>query len=478
MSLFRSFILIIFCLYSFNSTASDYYWFISTGYQGPSPSVVADNYVNNQFGPGTAYTWRYKNDTQWSFDVPGRAYDIRINRYGDSCTSPSTYNALTGECEAPKDDPCLVTVGSDFTHEYNAGSLAESVPPTLPPSTICNSSCQYSRTDTVLGCNRYLDTSTGKSLDTLYCKVNYKGTGQTCTADNPAPGSVFDQPPSKPPADAAATATEQNNCSPWVTGADGTLTRTCSSSKEYKDPGKVDCSVSGSSLSCSGGSTKYEKTQVDENTSKNTAPDGSTETTTEKTTDKTTCTGIKPCTSTTKQETIGSVTNPDGTEGDKEESCTGTGCTDSEGKDQQDREQEEAEDKESSVSGEACDVPVSCEGDAIQCAILRQQKADRCAFEEAMDYPNNKDQVDQLIQGEEFQVKEQTFQIPSFATQATRFLPSSGCPAPGRANLRGGLSLEMDYTPFCGFATGIAPVIVASALLFAALYVGRGLGGS
>jgi len=299
----------------------------------------------------------------------------------------------------------------------------------------------------------------------VFCTVEYKGNGSSCTSGNPSPGSPFDQPPSKPPTKADPTFSKDNKCGDWVTQPDGTQTRSCSSTSESKVPGKVDCT--GDSCKAGVPPPQYDKTDTKQDTEKKTNPDGSTSTKTDTTTDKTTCKGVEPCKTTSKKETETGEEDAEGKPGDSDYECTGTGCA-----------EEEEDEEKSSVSGEGCDVPVSCEGDAIQCAILRQQKESRCAIDEAMNYEDNKSKIDQLVQGDEYQLEEETFQIPSFATGATRFLPSSGCPAPSRATLSNGRSLQFEYDPFCTFAEGISPVVVACALLFAALYVGRGLGGS
>jgi hypothetical protein len=476
----------VFLLFPFLAIAEDYYWTggVTSGsyvfqWRGDDPVVGCQEFASsrsttvnstNYFGTGTRLSC--------VTNAPSSPSSVTFFRYGNECPSGTTYNPETYKCDAPEEDICAPTVGQDFIHEYDAGLVSSDTPPSLPPSNICNSSCSYSRTNTVKGCNRYLETSTGKSLDTLYCQVSYVGTGSSCTTNNPPPGSVFDQPPSKPPSDATPASINETSCTDWVTNADGTITRSCTSTNQFKDPGNIKCEAGSTSLTCVSANppTRFEETKKTEDVTKTTNPDGSAVTDTSTTTDKTLCQGIKPCTSTSANEESSSETNPDGTPGETTESCTGSGCPDEEGKTQEEREEEEEE--KSSVNGEQCGVPVACQGDAVQCAILRQQKEQRCSLEEAMDYESNKAAIEQMVTGDEYQVEEETFQIPSFATEATRFLPSSGCPAPARATLKSGATVEMDYGPFCTFAEGISPVVVISALLFAAIFVTRGLGGA
>ncbi len=463
-----------FLLWHSSVSADDYYWRHSLKGGNYTSAVLAcsSNVPNNSATYSYSYSGISPNGVNFnclynrtsvggSTSVVSEGVAIRA---GTSCPVGTEYNSQTGECTAPEEDKCALTEGQTIDHEFNRGPIDNPSVRNPPPPEVCQNECQYAVTDIVRTCKRFNE---GENLSDVFCVVAYQGNGQSCTAGNPSPGSVFDQPPSKPPTKSDPTFAKDSKCNDWETQPDGTQTRSCSSTSESKQPGKVDCS--GDSCKAGVPPPDYSKTDVKQDIEKKTNPDGSSTTKTDTTTDKTSCKGVKPCTSTSKTETTTDEEGADGEPGDSGYQCIGNGCAEDES---------EEEEEPSSVAGESCDATIACEGDAIQCAILRQEKESRCALDEAMNYEDNKSKIDQLVQGEEYQLEEETFQIPSFATGAVRFLPSNGCPAPSRASLSNGRSLQFEYEPFCTFAEGISPVVVACALLFAALYVGRGLGGS
>jgi hypothetical protein len=221
------------------------------------------------------------------------------------------------------------------------------------------------------------------------------------------------------------------------------------------------------------------KTTVDSTKTDN--PDGSTKTDTTTETTTTGCYGVKPCKTdtTTKNET--DKTNPDGMPGDKTSSCTGSKCTDDGEPDDPTKDPEEEEEKPdpSEVTGGAtCDAPPTCKGDAVQCAILKQQYESRCNFEESQDFPGKKSDIESLFQGEQFELDGTEIEAPSFINQGTRFLPSS-CPPPEQISLtsNGGHTYQLSYDPICSVASDFSFLIVAMVGLWCAAYVGRAFGG-
>ena len=409
----------------------------------------------------------------FSSNKPGYSF---VYRQGDSCPTGTSYNPHTGECDAPEPDQCAIAT-DEFVHEYNAGSLDPSVPPSLPPSSICESGCLYNRTATVKGCNRFLEDTTGKDLNSVYCKVVYKGAASQCTSNNPPPGSVFDQPPSKPPADSTPHFTSENLCGEWVTNADGSQSRNCTNSEQLKEPGQLNCDNAGDYLHCTTGkpAPRFEDTTKTEETTKTTNPDGSTKTETNTTTDKTVCVGTKPCTSTTAEEKSTSGTNPDGTPGNESKECKGSGC-----KESQEGEEDGEEGPERLASAGSCDAAFSCSGDPIDCEVLRQQKEQLCLAEELTDFPKHKPAIEAAVTGDRFQLDEGSgvIDVPSFINKGTRFLPSA-CPAAESFSLTtaGGRTFQLSYEPLCRAASDLSGLFVAVATVLAALYVGRGVGG-
>lgn len=478
-------VLLALVLWHSSASAEDFYWRSSVfqSLRGTSANDLCAQISQLNLGGGTRrgdYSVRVNSETSATcvfpkYDQSGSRYGeitYGITRYGDTCPSGSTYDSSTGGCQP---DQCATATG-EFVHEYNAGSLDPSVPPSLPPSSICESGCLYNRTAAVKGCNRFLEATTGKDLDSVYCKVVYQGAGSQCTTNSPPPGSVFDQPPARPPADSTPQFTSENQCGDWVTNADGSQTRSCNSTEQLKEPGQLNCDNAGEYLQCTTGkpAPRFEDTSKTEQTTKTTNPDGSSTTETSTTTDKTVCVGTKPCTSTTANETSTSGTNADGTPGDESKACTGNGCT-SEG-----AEEGEEEGAERLAAAGSCDAGFTCSGDAIDCEVLRQQKEQLCLAEEMADFPKHQSAIEAAVTGDQFQLDEGSgvIDVPSFINQGTRFLPSA-CPTAERFSLitAGGRSFELSYEPLCRAASDLSGLFVAVATVLAALYVGRSVGG-
>lgn len=434
---------------------------------------IADNYANTPPQSAvlnscskvtvTSYTctgWWW-NGFAWS----GKTWTA--NRSGDSCAPGSTYNASTGLCDPG--DPCAGGAGSFTSHEHRVGDLKGGAR-TEPPTTVCKNSCQYSFDYTVEKCYRFVDDS---DKDGAYCSYRYKGSGTSCTAANPSPGSVFDQPPTKPPSDITPEYSSDNQCGEWVTTSDNTAVRNCTSSEKATVPGSMQC-PSGGLMACTSGNPApaHSDTSTTESQSKTTHADGSSTTTTETQTTETNCRGTKPCTSTGKTETTTSQTKPDGTPGDEATTCTGAGC------DKPEEEPEEEEDVPREAAVGDCDGGFSCSGDAIDCAVLQQEREQTCHAQEQADFPGQKSAIEGLVQGDDFTLKETEIQAPSFINTATRFLPV-GCPAPQTHHLSTGSggNLVYRYEPFCRLASDLSWMIVAVASIWAAIYVGRAFGG-
>jgi hypothetical protein len=132
-------------------------------------------------------------------------------------------------------------------------------------------------------------------------------------------------------------------------------------------------------------------------------------------------------------------------------------------------------DKGPTVAGEECDHILKCEGDAIQCAILRQEKQSRCSAEKNADYESNKGKIESLFQGDKFELGESEIEVPGFVQGASRFLPSS-CPPPNSFSTSG-RTFTMGYEPLCEIASSFSWLFVAAAAFFAAIYVGKAFGG-
>ena len=152
--------------------------------------------------------------------------------------------------------------------------------------------------------------------------------------------------------------------------------------------------------------------------------------------------------------------------------CAGNGTGNCDPK--TDPNQCKGDDDKASVGGEACDAVLTCSGDVIQCAILRKQKEQVCAW----DYSKVKSQIESAVSGDSYKLETQTIGLGNSFNEGangSRWL-SSGCPSPRSVSVLG-RSFSLSWEPVCNFASSLSYVIVAMAGLFFAVYVGRGLGG-
>ena len=143
----------------------------------PSICRAAEPFITSASGKPSFYSFHEMrtSDARCKFvDANGAGSgELYVKKNGTECDPGQTYDPGIGQCTAPEPDQCATETG-EFVHEYNAGSLDPSVPPSLPPSSICESGCLYNRTATVKGCNRFLEDTTGKDLNSVYCKVVYQ----------------------------------------------------------------------------------------------------------------------------------------------------------------------------------------------------------------------------------------------------------------------------------------------------------------
>lgn len=464
--------------------ALDYYWYVENyvSVKASTPLATCDLYRpltgNGAGGPSSV-----------DFSTPSRAWcswrdtaDVLrgffISRGGDGCTPPNVLDPETNACKEPEPDQCEPTIGQRITHQHLRGPIGGAA--TEPPLSICENSCQYAFTYTVLDVYRFVSPEPDQ-LDNSYGKYEYQGNGTACTeSTDPQTGnSVFDQPPTQPPIDKTPEYTHENKCDDWVTNPDGTLSRSCTSKEEFKQPGTIECLGGWTSSNCKAGnpSPEYSKTDTSETTKETTNPDGSKKTETSKTTNKTECKGVKPCTSTSKNENGTSETDAEGKPGDETSECKGTGCK---GDDEEGKEEEEDEKEERTAAPGACDAAFSCDGDAIDCAVLEKQKEQLCFAEEQADFDAKKADIEGLFDGDQFKVDEGSGEIeaPSFINKGTRFLPAT-CPADKSFSLTtgGGRSFGLSFEPLCRAAADLSGLFVAITGIFCALYVGRSVGG-
>lgn len=477
--------------------AEDYYWYPqnSTGEKHPDPTAACSSFESAANASGSNITvYSVKQDAQQPTDkyrcffkgtsVSGAYVDSNtpVFRGGLSCPVDSTYNNQTGLCDSPEPDKCEPTIGQRKSHYHNFGTLGENA--NEAPITVCENSCQYSNTFETPECNREFPNQ-------AFCSLTYLGNGVECTEGDSSNPSNFDQPPTKPPETREPTREHEQKCDKWVTGEDGVARRTCTSKDEYKDPGELKCENTNGYLKCAPGTPPpaYTKTETTSESAKTDNADGSskTETTTNK--DVTNCHGAKPCKTDSTEKTETENTNSDGSPGDKTTTCKGDKCTtDEDPKPGTDPDaEEEGEDDKSSVSGGAvCDSPPVCDGDAIQCAILRQQFTQRCADEKFREVtPENtnalKTDLDAAFSGEQFQpitaTAENTFSLEGMIDTSSRF--SSSCPVIPSVSYKwvdgSSQSFDPNFPGLCEYLRWMGFLLVAFAMRSAAEIIAGGL---
>lgn len=169
---------------------------------------------------------------------------------------------------------------------------------------------------------------------------------------------------------------------------------------------------------------------------------------------------------------VGGIGDGEG-DGDGSGSGDGDGNGNGNGNGDGDGENEEGD---ASVSGESCTAELACEGDVIQCAILRKNKEQVCQWK----YDSEAQaQVESTLSGPEYQLEEHDIAVSGLFNEALnrgRWLPQS-CPAPQTFSVMG-RSYSLSWEPACRFALAIGPLIVALASIFFAVTIARGIKGS
>lgn len=470
--------------------AEDYYWQYTDGGRNqrfPNPEAACRQVAADQ--PRQEYL-RVERETASRYSCFIRIFHANgtvslpnyraayINRNGTTCTPPTVLDPATDSCKAPEPDKCEPTIGAVVEHRHRAGEFTGAgviAGRTDPPGSVCRDQCQYAFSGTApLKAYRFENGDpTG-----VFLAFKYKGNGVSC---------VGNESPFAQPSDGTPVVEKQSECTTKITDAEGHQRYDCQATELNIDPGNMDCSLGtvGGELQCipKPPSPKMTDKKVDQEVVEKTNPDGSKDTTTTTTTTTTQCTGVKSCTTTTTTNVSNNHTKADGTPGGESNTCTGPGCKDADGKTQEEREEEEEKSESKVTGGQTCEAAPTCEGDAVQCAILKQQYEARCDFEESEDFESNKADIKGLFegQGDKFKLDEGSgdIDVPSFINKGTRFLPAT-CPTAESFSLTtaGGRTFTLSYEPLCRAASDLSGLFVAVATILAALYVGRSVGGN
>lgn len=362
----------------------------------------------------------------------------RILRAGDGCIEPDTYNSATGGCEPP---PPECKAGDPGIFKGSEGSVIESggrkYVGSQPPSDVCYNQCSFTVSDRASSCFLLSGSTT-----TGFCNYLGSGTGSNCKAPDAALGQTGD--PLNPPETPDVPPSDPNDpgCPPGY-GWSGTTCVKNPTDDGGNGPGDGDGDGDGDSGGGSGGGDGNGGDGGD-------GGDGG--------------------------SGNGGDGDGNGSGGDGDGNGSGDGNGDGDGEGQCDPAKDPKKCGQSSVGGEACNVDLKCEGDAIQCAILRKNKEQVCQWT----YDANvKKQIADEMAGEAYQLKESSIPVSGLFTEALnkgRWLPQS-CPSPQTVSVMG-RTYSISWEPLCRFATAMGPIVVALASIFFAVFIGRGLKGS
>lgn len=428
----------------FSQVASAAYTWTLEGKNFPTPSAACTWLGPLNTPPAQSYIYQSTSivrvsDTRfdcyvhfkWAGPNGGTAkngpYDIR--RSGGSCVSPDVYDPQTGECKQPEPDPCQSTVGQMTTHQHRIGDFSGAGVvngATDPPGRICSNSCQYAWDGGApVGVYRFQS----GNPNGVFGVFNYKGNGVTCTQSDVAKTN---------PGSPGATKQQESQCTEKVTDAEGRTHYTCQASQVFKEPGSMSCGTVNGQTTCipKKPSPKLDDKKVTTEVTEKKASDGSKTTETKTTTTVTTCSGAGACTTTTTTNVNSSKTNADGSSGGDSSTCSGPGCAGNKPDGSEQPKDDEEEQGGSAVSGDmACTALPLCEGDAIQCAILRQTQQQRCSDQEFREVTEKKaadlkSSLASEFSGPDFQPlsagAEGTFDLSGMVDTSSRF--SKSCP--------------------------------------------------
>lgn len=428
--------------------AEGYYWFLSSApnIRDSTPlaacmrrdkGVVSADYSTRHFKSGPVMA--ADGSATCQYDIKHvktgnilQTTAITYLRGGNSCPEGETLNPQTQQCEPPPPDCSAASPG--IFKSPPAGVISSNganYVATNSPGTVCYNQCSYQTSDRASSC--FL---TPGSTTQGYCNYIGNATGENCNEpDYPlgAPGDPLNPPetPDVPPSDP-----NDPGCPPGY-GWSGTTCVKNPTDDGGDGPGDGDGDGDGDSGG-GGGSGGGDGNGGDGGD--------------------------------------GGDGDGNGSGGDGDGNGSGDGNGDGDGDGQCDPAKDPNKCGQSSVGGEACNVDLKCEGDAIQCAILRKNKEQVCQWT----YDDKvKKQIADEMAGEAYQLEESSIPVSGLFTEALnkgRWLPQS-CPPPQSVGVMG-RTYSISWEPLCRFATAMGPIVVALASIFFAVFIGRGLKGS
>lgn len=377
-----------------------------------------------------------------------------------SCDAPNTM--VDGQCVAPPPDVCADSAG-------NSTPFFEQFPTYQDYQPNCKVSVNGCQVDVCSGAAAECGT---KDTGEFACWGSGTFTGESSEGtENPTSPPDPETPP--PP---TSTSNSSDCSAPLVNGS--TTSYTCVSESDSSQFSNSNCAVGQvngvTALHCAEPDyvPQSDNKTVTDNVTKTDNPDGSSSTVTDSTTTRTTCkAGV--CTTTTTTTTTTTDKDAAGNTTDETTECQGDKCDNPATPEDESEEEEEVE---RTVAGEDCSGTLACEGDAIDCAVLEQQKLMRCS----MDWETQKGSVLAEAAKPEYALQTEEVDMGGLFSgpSASRWLTAS-CPADRVINLQStGTSITFSWDFVCQYASGLGNLLVALASLFFAVYVGRAFGGS
>lgn len=404
--------------------------------------------------PGYGYT----NQTQYF-----------VYRQGDTCSSGKTIDA-TNSCTAPT-NKCTAAQGTSTTWYWRSSS-------DTPAATVSVNGCEA--------------TVSGVSICKNTAKGYYSCSGTATITGNQLAAASGDDSGTCTGADCTSGDPQKtSNSTPCTMISGGSGTSSCTTSDNSSDPGTTKCgTMNGSWICTESPKSKSSDATSDITETKTVNSDGSTTTKTTTVTNTTTCSGVNTCTSgTTTTVTTGGTTSSGASTGSST-SCTGSRCDTSAGDAaaQSDAgDDDDDDDDDDSVSGDmACTAVVTCSGDAIQCAVLRQEQQSRCADKDFRDLSDDKINSAKATSDAEFagadyqELKpdaDHTFALDGMIDTSSRF--GASCPVlpvvavPWLAG--NSVSFDPNVPGLCDFFAWFGFLNVAFAMREAAKIIGQGV---
>lgn len=480
---FSSFALVASVLFSSSAYSADYYWTsqirpgnFASAYEACKPSIGAPfggtatfsrvDFGGSQSSGTCVYVWGAANDEYRNENV---------YRGGDSCPTGKVYNPAKGSCDGPPEDKCKKAQGA--VTKFNWKSTSDT-----PAKTVSLGGCEA----TISGIAICLSSISGG----YNCSGNATITGEKMEGSSKGNSSECEGAACTDPV--PQNQSSENPCQAVSTGSGFT----CTATKEESKPGSGKCGDFNGAWVC----TQSPQPTSTKSTSKITQTatansDGSTTTKTTTVTDTTSCKGIGNCTTGTTTTVVSGGTNSNGTSKPPSSNCSGPECgggtvgpgTGSGSAPGEEEEPEEEEEDKGQVSGDmVCGPTVACSGDVIQCAVLRQEHASRCADEEFREVTEKKvtdmkNDMTSEFAGKDYQAikptAETSFDLSNMIDTSSKL--SASCPVLPNLNYTwvdgSTRNLNFNISGLCTFLTYMGYLMVAFAMRRAAEIIATGI---